>query len=247
MVHQNVFDEPFLFPNWAFFCYFVFRFRNALFYFILSPSNSRIILNIEKQDFMKKLFLYILFSLVSLGVQSQTTIRYTKPLPKINAQGIITMPVGQTQTIENYSDTEGAVFFIIRHSEKDTAGGSNADLNPIGRGRAKALRKMLEKVKITGVYSTNTPRTRNTAAPTAKRKHLPVEIYDPKKQKELLSSLVDKKGKFLVVGHSNTVHKLVNILTDNEMEKEFSESDYSRLYIVSLKKIGEAKVLMIRF
>ncbi len=196
---------------------------------------------------MKKPFLYTLLSFATFTVQSQTTISYTKPLPKINTQGMITMPDGQTQTIENYSDTEGSVFFIIRHSEKDTAGGSNADLNPIGRSRAKALRNILKKVKINGVYSTNTPRTKNTAAPTAKRKHLPVEIYDPKKQKELLSSLVDKKGKFLVVGHSNTVHKLVNILTDTEQEKEFSESDYSRLYIVSLKKIGTAKVLMIRF
>lgn len=196
---------------------------------------------------MKKLFLYTLLSLATFAVQSQTTISYNKPLPKINAQGIITMPDGQTQTIENYSDTEGSIFFIIRHSEKDTAGGSNADLNPIGHGRAKALRKMLKKVKISGVYSTNTPRTKNTAAPTAKRKHLPIEIYDPKKQKELLSSLVEKKGKFLVVGHSNTVHKLVNILTDTEQEKEFSESDYTRLYIVSLKKIGTSKVLMIRF
>lgn len=196
---------------------------------------------------MKKPFLYTLLSFATFTMQSQTTISYTKPLPKINAQGMITMPDGQTQTIENYSDTEGSVFFIIRHSEKDTTGGSNADLNPIGRGRAKALRKMLKKVKINGVYSTNTPRTKNTAAPTAKRKRLPVETYDPKKQKELLSSLVDKKGKFLVVGHSNTVHKLVNILTDTEQEKEFSESDYTRLYIVSVKKIGAAKVLMIRF
>jgi phosphohistidine phosphatase SixA len=196
---------------------------------------------------MKKHFLAILLSLATFAVQSQTTISYPKPLPKINAQGVIKMPDGQTQTIENYSDTEGSVFFIIRHSEKDTTGGSNADLNPVGRGRAKALRQMLKKVKINGIYSTNTPRTKNTAAPTAKHKHLPVEIYDPKKQKELLSSLVDKKGKFLIVGHSNTVHKLVNVLTNTEQEKEFSESDYTRLYIVSVKKIGTAKVLMIHF
>ena len=196
---------------------------------------------------MTKLILFTVLSLAPFFLQSQTTISYKKPLPKINAQGIITMPDGQTQTIENYSDTEGSVFFIIRHSEKDTTGGSNADLNPIGRGRAEALRMMLKKVKINGVFSTDKPRTRNTAAPTAKRKHLPVEIYDPKKQKELLSGLVDKKGKFLIVGHSNTVHQLVNILAGNEVEKEFSESDYTRFYIVSLKKIGAAKVLMIRF
>ncbi len=196
---------------------------------------------------MKKIILYGLLTFAPFVIHSQSTIAYTKPLPKINKQGVITMPDGQTYSIENYSDTEGGIFFIIRHSEKDTASGSNADLNPVGRGRAKALQKMLKKVKIQGIYSTDKPRTKHTAEPTAKSKHLTVEIYDPKKQKELLTGLLAKKGKFLVVGHSNTVPQLVNILTGNEQEKEFSESDYTRFYIVSLKKIGEAKVLMIRF
>ena len=151
------------------------------------------------------------------------------------------------ETVENFADTEGAVFFIVRHAEKDTTGGSNADLIAIGRGRAKALQKMLKKVKINGVFSTNTPRTKHTAEPTAKSKHLTVEIYDAKKQKELLAGLVDKKGKFLIVGHSNTLPQLINILTGNDQEKEFSESDYTRFYIVSAKKLGEAKVLMLRF
>ena len=196
---------------------------------------------------MKKIFFYCLLTFAPFIAQSQATVAYIKPLPKINKQGVITMPDGQTHTIENYSDTEGAVFFIIRHSEKDTAGGSNADLNPVGRGRAKALQKMLKKVKIKGVYSTDKPRTRHTAEPIAKSKHLPVVIYNPKKQTELLTELLTKKNKFLVVGHSNTVPQLINILTGNDAEKEFSESDYTRFYIISLKKIGDAKVLMIRF
>lgn len=204
---------------------------------------------------MKNIFLNTLFFLVPFVGYNQTVVPYTKPCPKISSDGKITMPDGQTMTIENFSDTdgtsrntrEGGVFFIVRHAEKDTAGGSNADLNPVGRGRAEALRKILKKVKINGVYSTDKPRTRHTAEPIAKSKHRKVELYDAKKQPELLRGLVEKKGKFLIVGHSNTVHQLVNILTGKDDEKEFSESDYSRLYIVSVKKIGEAKVLMLRF
>ena len=196
---------------------------------------------------MKNQILYFLLSITPFIVQSQSIVPYTKPLPQISSSGKIAMPDGKTLNIENYSDTEGAVFIIVRHAEKDTAGGSNADLNPIGRGRAEALRKILKKVKINGVYSTDRPRTRHTAEPTAKFKRRPVELYDAKKQAELLRGLVEKKGRFLIVGHSNTVHQLVNILAGNEQEKEFSESDYSRLYIVSVKKLGEAKVLMIRF
>ena len=62
-----------------------------------------------------------------------------------------------------------------------------------------------------------------------------------------MAGLVDKKGKFLIVGHSNTLPQLINILTGNDQEKEFSESDYTRFYIISAKKLGEAKVLMLRF
>jgi phosphohistidine phosphatase SixA len=195
---------------------------------------------------MKNIFFVLVFFL-PLWANGQEVMSYPKPCPKISASGRISMPDGQKLAIENFSNTEGSVFFIIRHSEKDTAGGSNADLIPTGRGRAEALRKMLKKVKIAGVYSTDKPRTRHTAEPTAKAKKLSVELYDAKKQADLLRGLVDKKGKFLVVGHSNTVHQLVNTLTGKEDEKEFSESDYSRLYIVSVKKIGDAKVLMIRF
>ena len=104
---------------------------------------------------MKKIFLNTLLFLVPFVGYNQTVVPYTKPCPKISSDGKITMPDGQTLTIENFSDTEGGVFFIVRHAEKDTAGGSNADLNPIGRGRAEALRKILKKVKINGVYSTD--------------------------------------------------------------------------------------------
>ena len=191
-------------------------------------------------------FSFLLLFAPFLG-QSQDIVPYAKPCPKINAHGKITMPDGKILAIENDSDTEGAVFFIVRHAEKDTAGGSNADLIPIGRGRAEALKKMLKKVKIKGVYSTNVPRTIHTAEPIAKAKHQTVALYDAKKQADLLRGLVEKKGKFFIVGHSNTINQLVNTLTGKTDEKDLPDSDYSRLYIVSVKKMGDASVLLIRF
>ena len=150
--------------------------------------------------------------------------------------------------IDGFNDPNTTIFIIVRHAEKDTSGGTQADLNTIGRGRAQALAKILQKVKIDGVYSTDRPRTRNTATPLAADKKLSVEIYDAKTQKELLEKLAVQTGKhFLVVGHSNTVPQIVNILRGSDEEKEFSESDYSRLYIVSVKKIGDAKMQLIKF
>jgi 2,3-bisphosphoglycerate-dependent phosphoglycerate mutase len=155
--------------------------------------------------------------------------------------------IGKVQ-IEGFNDPNTTIFFIVRHAEKDTAGGSNADLNAIGRGRAQAEVEMFKKVGIDGIFSTDRPRTRNTAVPIAASKKLTVEIYDAKKQKELLEKLAVQAGKhFFIVGHSNTVHQMVNILRGSDEEKEFSESDYSRLYIVSVKKIGDTKMQLIRF
>jgi 2,3-bisphosphoglycerate-dependent phosphoglycerate mutase len=155
--------------------------------------------------------------------------------------------IGKVQ-IEGFNDPNTTIFFIVRHAEKDTSGGSDADLNTIGRGRAQALAQIFGKTKMNGVFSTDRPRTRNTATPIAADKKLAVELYDAKKQKELLEKLAVQGGKhFFIVGHSNTVPQIVNILRGADEEKEFSESDYSRLYIVSVKKIGEAKMQLIKF
>jgi 2,3-bisphosphoglycerate-dependent phosphoglycerate mutase len=173
---------------------------------------------------------------------SQSVVPYKTDV-KISKKGTI----GKVK-IEGFNDPNTTVFFIVRHAEKDTTGGSNADLNAIGRGRAQAEVKMFKKVNIDGVYSTDRPRTRNTAAPIAADKKRTVEIYDAKKQEELLEKLAVQGGKhFFIVGHSNTVHQMVNILRGSDEEKEFSESDYSRLYIVSVKKIGDAKMELIKF
>jgi 2,3-bisphosphoglycerate-dependent phosphoglycerate mutase len=190
---------------------------------------------------MKYPLVFTLFLMPFLAF-SQSVIPY-KTNVKISKKGTI----GKLK-IEGFNDPNTTIFFIVRHAEKDTTGGSNADLNAIGRGRAQAEVNMFKKVKIDGVFSTDRPRTRNTAAPIAANKKCTVEIYDAKKQRELLEKLAVQGGKhFFIVGHSNTVPQIVNILRGSDEEKEFSESDYSRLYIVSVKKTGDTKMQLIKF
>ena len=183
-------------------------------------------------------------------MQAQDLIPYKKAIPTISAKGILRMPNTQEKiTIEGFNDKDVTVFFIVRHAEKDTAGGTNADLNAVGRGRANAFVSIFKKIRIHKVYSTDKPRTKNTAKPLAAFKRRPVEIYDAKMQKELLESLIkrEKGQKIFIVGHSNTVPQLVNILRGSDIEKDLADSDYSTMYIVSVKQIGEAKVQMIQF
>jgi 2,3-bisphosphoglycerate-dependent phosphoglycerate mutase len=191
---------------------------------------------------MIKFCLFLCLLLLPFMAFNQSVVPYKTNI-KISKKGTI----GKLK-IEGYNDPNTTIFFIVRHAEKDTAGGTNADLNAIGRGRAQAEVDIFKKVKLDGVFSTDRPRTRNTAAPIAANKKLSVEIYDAKKQNELLEKLAVQAGKhFFIVGHSNTVPQIVNILRGSDEEKEFSESDYSRLYIVSVKKIGDTKMQLIRF
>ena len=189
----------------------------------------------------KKTFLLCLFVMPFLAF-SQVVTPYSTNL-KMSKKG----KIGKVK-IDGFNDPNTTIFFIVRHAEKDTSGGTDADLNTIGRGRAQAIARIFEKVKINNIYSTDRPRTRNTATPIAADKKLTVEIYDAKKQKELLEKLAVQGGKhFFIVGHSNTVPQIINILRGSDQEKEFSELDYSRLYIVSVKKIGDAKMQLINF
>ena len=209
---------------------------------------------------MKKRILTLSFLLTIglLNAQNTDVVAYEKPLPSISKKGVIKTTDGKTFKIDGFNDAETTVFFLVRHAEKDTAGGTNADLNAIGRGRAAILPKILKKINISGVYSTDKPRTRNTAAPVAQAKGGSVEIYDAKKQAELAKDLVDKgKGKrYFIVGHSNTIPQLAAQLSlrgtkqpadDEKPTADLPDNEYSFLYIVSVKKMGEATVEVIRF
>ena len=214
--------------------------------FVTSPT-------FKSMKIMKKYF-FILSLLCTIGLlnaQNTDVVAYKKPLPSISKKGIIKTTDGKTLQIEGFNDAETTIFFLVRHAEKDTVGGTNADLNNIGRGRAAILPKILKKVSISGVYSTDKPRTRNTAAPLAKAKGLSVEIYDAKKQAELANNVL-KKGKnnrYLIVGHSNTIPQFAfQILRgDEKPTADLPDFEYSFLYIVSVKKMGEAKVEVIRY
>ena len=202
---------------------------------------------------MKKLIFLLPFLLGFSALQAQNlaVVPYKKALPTIKKDGTIQTTDGKTLKIEGFNDAETTIFFLVRHAEKDTSGGTNADLNPVGRGRAAVLPKILKKVKISGVYSTDKPRTRNTAAPVAKAKGQMVVMYDAKKQAEFIKNLLNQgTGKrYFIVGHSNTIPQMAyQILRgDEKPTADLADDEYSRLFIVSVKKGKEAKVEVINF
>ena len=135
-------------------------------------------------------------------------------------------------------------FIIIRHAEKDTTvKGSQmmqADppLNTKGQERAASLIQKFKKYKISKIYSTNYNRTKSTVLPLAKDIGLLINDYDPRQLKAFADELIlpeNNSKTILIVGHSNTSPKLVNMLLGKDVYKDLDDSVYNQYWIVSIK------------
>lgn len=140
---------------------------------------------------------------------------------------------------------DSVVVFLVRHAEKADDGSRDPDLTPAGRSRAGRLARILSDAGLTAVYSTDYARTRETARPAADEAGLGVHLYDPDAPEELASRLRAAPGRYLVVGHSNTVPGLVRAL-GGRAGGELGEAEYDRLYVVLLGP-GGATTLALRY
>jgi 2,3-bisphosphoglycerate-dependent phosphoglycerate mutase len=134
-------------------------------------------------------------------------------------------------------------FIILRHAEKDTtvAGSKMMQLDPPlnskGQARAQSLIRKFKKYKIDKIYSTNYNRTKSTVLPLANSIGLAIDNYDPKQLKTFadeLKSPANHSKTILVVGHSNTSPRLVNIFLGKDAFEDLDESVYNQYWLVKL-------------
>ncbi|WP_439505805.1 SixA phosphatase family protein [Sediminibacterium sp.] len=142
---------------------------------------------------------------------------------------------------------QNTTLWIVRHAEKDTAQANraNPDLSEKGKQRALDLADYLKKVKIALIYSTDTKRTKQTAAHFA----MPIEIYNPKNLAELTVQIREKsKGKtILIVGHSNTVLETIEALGGQRPVKQLNDDDYDYIFKVEIGTESKSKVEAFQF
>lgn len=132
---------------------------------------------------------------------------------------------------------EAAVIFLVRHAEKIDPypdGPSDPPLTEAGRARAAELARTLADAGIERVLTTDFRRTRDTAAPLAEALGLEPEPYDPAALEELAGRLAATGERVLVVGHSNTTPRLVELLGGDPGPPIAEPSEYDRLYVLSL-------------
>lgn len=134
------------------------------------------------------------------------------------------------------ADGQKKVFILVRHAEKADDAGGDPELSPAGRERATRLARIVAKYRPGAVYSTDFRRTRETATPIAVRRRLRLQTYDARKPVDLVREISSSKTKrFLIVGHSNTIPGLANLLMGIELFRNLDDDEYGKIFIVRYK------------
>lgn len=130
--------------------------------------------------------------------------------------------------------------WVVRHAEKNTENPKEKDpkLSDEGVLRAKDLKEFLKKKRVAYIFSSNYIRTKQTVAPLAEERKLPIETYDTSKPLELINTVKGlPKGKnILIVGHSNTVLNIVRDLGAQISLKELKDDDYDFIFELTKKR-----------
>ena len=136
--------------------------------------------------------------------------------------------------------------FVARHAEKaDTS--RDAELSDAGRSRAVHLAKLLQDADVEYVHSTDFKRTTATANPTAEKINAKVNLYAPGALPDLVAEIRRRRGRHLVVGHTNTVLKTVELLGGDPGFPLDEGSEFDRLYVVTVSARGEVTTILMRY
>lgn len=143
----------------------------------------------------------------------------------------------KTEHKQTQTQPLGGVYYLIRHSEKDRTNLDNKDpeLTTAGLSRARIWQQYFDSIPLSGIYSTGYKRTLQTIIPTAASKSLDPIIYSPHDLVNDDFFTRSNSGRWLIVGHSNTIPELTNALMDIDSLKDIPDSLNSRLYRVDYR------------
>lgn len=150
--------------------------------------------------------------------------------------------------------TSPVTVVVVRHAEKADDGTRDPDLTEAGRERARALADALAETDIAAIYASQYRRTRATAEPLATNRGLEVQVREITGENlatwfdDLNAELHERHAgrTVVVVGHSNTVPRLVHVLTGRPVPP-MTETEYDTLYIVTSDDHGPGGYIRARY
>lgn len=129
---------------------------------------------------------------------------------------------------------------LVRHVEKAASTPTDKgdpELSVEGRERAVRLMQAMKRYKPHEIFATDYKRTRQTAEPTATWRKKQIQTYDPGKHADLVAKMMaSKTDHYLVVGHSNTIPALANLLAKKEIFRQMPETEYGVFWVIRMNK-----------
>ncbi len=148
--------------------------------------------------------------------------------------GLILIICCQDNTVRN--NQKEAIFYLIRHAEKDRSDPDNNDpiLTSDGIKRANHWASYFDTIQLNSIYTTDYIRTKQTIFPVSKLKQITPKIYsiDELDINQFISSNQGKR--VFISGHSDTTPSMVNKLIGENKFSNMSDSDNNSLYIVNI-------------
>jgi len=159
--------------------------------------------------------------------------------------------VGIVAAFVAYAESGASVAIIVRHAQ---APGAIEDppLSEVGAQRAQTLARMLGDPgsvdRVTAVFATEARRTQQTATPLAARLAIPVTLVHSKDVDQLVRRLLhrDNEGTAVVVTDAVAIPRIISGLAKISIPA-IADSDYDRLYVVTVPRFGKASVVSLKY
>ena len=138
---------------------------------------------------------------------------------------------------------------LVRHAEKVLdPHNQDPDLTPAGQERALEIAHMFSGAGINAIYATQFKRTQQTVKPLADQTGVTVSTLNANQTDQLVNQIVTHhRGQTIfVAGHNNTVPAIISALT-GENYPVIPESEYDNLYVVTIYRVGKAKVMKLKY
>jgi 2,3-bisphosphoglycerate-dependent phosphoglycerate mutase len=141
---------------------------------------------------------------------------------------------------QSAAQSSNKTIVLVRHAEKNPpvdGDKGDPDLSAEGRERAVRLMRAVKKYKPHEIFATEYKRTKQTAEPIAQYRKKQIQTYDASKQAELVSEIMaSKTDHYLIVGHSNTIPGLANLLAKKEIFRNLVDAEHGVIWVIRLKK-----------
>ncbi len=170
----------------------------------------------------------------------------TNKTPTIVSIGDSRIELDNGKVVEYFAGEKGdeTVLFILRNSASMKNEFDQAVLNPEGEARSLKLAQLFDRVKLGGTMAGFSHTANETARPTADKKGFKVFNHDHIDYGAFLDYIysLEKGKKYLVVGFSETIPDLLNLITAGKKFDAIPAGVYDDLFVVRTKSRGNASV-----